>query len=140
MSKQYIINRLYDMSLVINEHLICCYFWNNTENYNHWKTEISSFIRTLPKIKGTNKYPTEKQLKRWVINNTIEEIKEKIDGIIKRTEQDENVKITDYDKTTIQNYLIDFWNWLASYLADGNDVMPNDIQNKVDQLVEQYKN
>lgn len=139
MSKRYIIDKLYDMRLEVNEHLICCYFWNDTNNYNHWKTEISSFIKTQPKVKGTNKYPTEKQLKSWVINDTIEEITLKISGIVKRTQQDKNIKIPKYEEKVLQNYLIDFWNWLAKYLADGNEVMPNDIHSKIDELVNKYK-
>lgn len=139
MSKKYIIDKLYDMRLEVNQHLICCYFWYNTENYNHWKTEISAFIKTQPTIKGTNKYPTEKQLRKWVINDTIEEINNKIDGIVKRTEQDEKVKIRKYDKDILINYLTEFWVWLAKYLADGNDVMSNDIYNKIDFLVDKYK-
>lgn len=81
------------MRLTVNQHLICCYFWYNTDNYNHWKTEISAFIKAQLTIKGTNKYPTENQLRKWVINDTIEEINNKIEGIVKRTEQDEGVQI-----------------------------------------------
>lgn len=139
MSKKYIIDKLYDMRLEVNQHLICCYFWNDTDNYNHWKTEISAFIKTQPTIKGTNKYPTEKQLRKWVIDDTIEEINNKIDGIVKRTEQDEKVKIQKYNRDILIQYLTEFWLWLARYLADGNDVMSNDIHSEVDNLVNKYK-
>lgn len=138
-SKQYIINKLWDIRLKVNEHLICCYIWNNTDNYNHWKTEVGGFFEKLPRVKGTNKFPTEKQLHKWIIDDTIEEIEDSINYLVRRTEQDEKVSISKYDSKVLQNYLIDFWNWLANYLADGNEVMPNDIYSEIDELVNKYK-
>lgn len=139
MSKRFIIDKLYDIRLTVNEHLICCYLWNRSENISHWKKEIGNFIKKQPPVKGTNKYPTEKQLHKWVIDDTIEEVKTSIDGIIKRTEEDEEVSIKNCDKMRIQHYLIDFWNWLAYYIADGKEVSRYDIYQKIDSLIQKYK-
>lgn len=132
------INVMFYSKTPINKHLICCYFWNNTQNYNHWKKEISNLVVKLPKLKNTNKYPTEKQLRNWIINDITEEIEDSIESIVTRTESDEGVEIPMYDKDLLQNYLIGFWSWLASYLANGKTVIANDIYDEVDVLVQQY--
>lgn len=122
----------------VNIHLLYCLEWYNSNNYNHWKKEIASFIPELPKIKGTNKYPTEKQLKNWIINDTIEQVKEKINNIIEEAEYEENKSMEKIDSFVAQNYLIEFWNGLANYLANGKAVRVRDVYNKVDELVQKY--
>lgn len=64
MSKKYIIDKLYDIRIKLNYHLIYCYFYTNSDSYNHLKTEIAGLVKNLPRISGKNKYPSEKQLKK----------------------------------------------------------------------------
>ena len=140
MSKTDVYNALFSIRNKVNTHLIYCYLFSSSREYNHWKKEIASFIPQLTKLKGTNKYPNEKQLKRWVINDTIELIETKIENIIKNACQEENVDIPNwYNKDKVTNYMIEFWNWLAKYIADGKDINYNDIYYIIDELIKKNK-
>ena len=67
-------------------------------------------------------------------------VKTKIENIIKNACQEENVDIPNwYDKNRVTNYLIEFWNWLAKYIADGKDINYNDIYHIIDELVNKNK-
>lgn len=140
MSKKYIIDKLYDMRIKLNYHLIYCYFWYNTDNYNHWKTEISSFIKNLPRVSGTNKFPTAKQLRKWVIDNNIEEINDNIEFYVSEAISEENIKeLPEYNKQNLINYLTEYWIWLSENISDGKNLSNSQVYTEVDNLINKYK-
>lgn len=140
MSKKYIIDKLYDIRIKLNYHLIYCYFYTNSDSYNHWKTEIAGLVKNLPRISGTNKYPSEKQLKKWVINNNIEEINENIDFYVQDSLEEENIKeIPKYNKQALINYLTEYWLWLSENISNGKNLLSSTVYNKIDELVEKYR-
>ena len=51
----------------IIQHLIKLWLYSDAETCNHWKQEVYGFLYQVPRLKGSNKFPS----KKFILNNTI---------------------------------------------------------------------
>lgn len=142
-TKSDIVKILEDRKLNIYNHLVYCYLWTDTENYNHWKGEIRAFIYETYSIKGTNKFPTAKQLYKWCFEDWIIEVKRHIDVIVeeaykKEQKSNKSLKLPKYDNN-MMNYICEYIMWLCENIADGEILTTEQVSNEIDLLIEKYK-
>lgn len=131
--------RITDSRLQILTHLVKLYLWpNDKNNYNHWKSEIHSFLPSMPLIKSKNKYPTTKQLMNWGFQTTLESIRDQIDLYTDKAFSDEAKPIINFDKVQLQSFMSNYIMWLCSELGDVNNngkVTKTQVSKKLDQLL-----
>ena len=127
---------------VIIIHLIKCLLMSNNSAYEHWKSEIVHFIYDVPKLKGTNKYPTEKQIYKWTYGKRADKVldpttmKYEFEGL----EEKYNIKILeDYNKLAniIDEMCKGYFSMLAKTLSMFGSI-PNkekELYNYIDDFV-----
>lgn len=149
-SKQAIIKDLDSSRVNMYNHLINCYLWSSSSDYNKWKGEIRASIFNTFSIKGTNKYPTQEQLWKWCMEDWVLEVQHNIDKIVDEAyneESNKRVKLgikdklqkPEYNSQAICNYLIEYIKWLCNNICDGNQINTNQVYTEVDKLIEKYK-
>ncbi len=57
-----IFSKLADSSENVIDHLIKIVLWPNMQEQNHWKKEVWNLIRSVPKLKSSNRFPTYSQI------------------------------------------------------------------------------
>ena len=68
-SRTNIYDKLADNSENVIDHLIKVFLWPDAQEQNHWKQEIWNFIRSVPKLKSSNKFPPYKKIRREIWNS-----------------------------------------------------------------------
>lgn len=59
-TKRELAHQLVSASLPLTEHLVKLYMFPNSINVDHWKHEVWNFVHQVPRLKGSNKYPSSK--------------------------------------------------------------------------------
>lgn len=59
-TKRELTHQLVSASLPLTEHLVKLYMFPNSINVDHWKHEVWNFVHQVPRLKGSNKYPSSK--------------------------------------------------------------------------------
>lgn len=131
-SKSDIINKIDNISDNIIHHLILCCLYTNNQEYNHWKKEIFSSLNHINKLKN-NKYPTKKQLDKWILSGFNDTLNSQIDIMIKSIMNDYTQ--INYDKNKIVNVIFSYFDWLLNELSINGIVYNQDIYDKIDSLV-----
>lgn len=123
-------------------HLCCCYLTGNkTDNYNHWKKEIYSFIKSVPILTTTNKYPTYKQLYSWDILKWSDALIDHLRGYISEVNYKEKEKFNYNDLELRQDlckFILDYYNWLYKRLGEYGVVVNEEVYNEIDMLMSKY--
>lgn len=73
-TKQKVEQDFYHRADVTLEHIMKLVLMPDHESRNHWRKEIATQFFKLPKFKGSNKYPTEKQIFDWTYNKWADEM------------------------------------------------------------------
>jgi len=125
---------------IINNLLKCYLIQNETDNLNHWKQETYSQLSSVPKINRTNKYPSKKQLRKWIITY-IEDVLD--DRIVREIDNinytEKNYYINRYDVEILHVYIIEYLDWLCLMLSDKGQVTTRQVHSKIDELIGKYK-
>lgn len=138
--KSFIANELHYNSKTVIEHLIKLLLWGNISksNINHWITEITGSMYNTYRIKGTNKYPTYKQLKKWYLDDDMEILQRSIDRVVKKLASEEKLKIPNYDKNTLYNCIYNYLDWICQELPITGIVDENKMENKIKEIQKDY--
>lgn len=149
-TKEKIINDLDFKRVNMYNHLINCYLWTNTTDYEKWKGEVRASEFSTFSIKGTNKYPTSKQLWKWCMEDWVIEVTDKITDIVNQAYLEEknkriklglkgDLKLPQYDSKLITEYLIEYIKWLNISICDGKQININQVSEEIDSLISKYK-
>lgn len=138
-SKQQIRNDIVHEENNIIEHLLKCFLYkNSTGDYNHWKKEIYSFLNRIPKLRGSNKFPSHNILKKFTIDRFGDVLKDWIPHDIRAMVVDGYPKIEDYNIEELYNAIIDYYEWLIKELSSNGKVENIQVYNKIDELTNKF--
>ena len=128
----------------IIEHIIKLMLMTNNDSYNHWKKEIANFLSDIDKIKGSNKFPSKKQLMNWtyykqkdLLSDNIR-MKGKINNIVKYYDIVSDISTIQYISNIINEFCFLYFDWLTDILSKQGYVNFTDIYNKLDNLMSKY--
>lgn len=132
-TKKEITESIHNKEWMISEHLIKCMLYPKSENINHWKVELYGFVHNVNKVKGTNKYPSYKQLYKWVLNRFEDSLLDRIDGYVSDiTRKYGNVE---YNKQMLYDKIIEYFKWLLQNLSEKGYVTRQEVSDKIDILI-----
>ncbi len=140
---KYLLNELQrklddSMDNLIIHLLLCLILQNSTNNLSHWEGEVYSSLYRVPKLKGKNKYPTEKVLYSMTLDRFGDVLSIWVITYIDQINNKENVNITNYDGSLLTNYIIDYYKWLISILAKEYFVTYDEVSKKIKELIDDY--
>lgn len=134
------IQKLRNISDILEQHLLCIYYWRNTNYVNHWEGEIVGFLPKMRLIKGVNKYLSEKQIYEnlfldWAINfnNDIEFDVERI-----MTKEPNLPTITNIDTDNVYKFLLDFYKVVCHELYLHGNMDKTLLYRLIDDLLKKY--
>lgn len=126
-----IYDKLTDASDNIVEHIVKLILYPNAQEVNHWKREIFSFLWKVDKLKGKNKYPSEK-----FIYNALSTHTDNL-GVYLDVIQDE------YSDTpqsisveTAERCVDEYMKWVASNLSVTGGLKSKEVYAKLDSIIE----
>lgn len=135
--KDKLFNKLYDKVDIMLIHLVKCFAYkNSTNDLKHWEKEIYSFLNRVPKLRTNKKWPSYKLLKSILVDIIEDSVYETIDNFIKTLIHEGYPKIKEYDKKEISNDIIEYLDWLSLELSKNGSVSLEDIENKIDNLID----
>jgi hypothetical protein len=132
-------NRKSDVAAMIEEntrevieHLIKLWLFPDAEDCNHWKQEVYNFLYRVPRLKGSNKFPS----KKFILKNTIDVNRRSITSLLR-------IVLTDYGDSyaqvrqryaTMQTHIEYYFEWLAEELSKHGEVARNDVYSELSKL------
>lgn len=135
--KKDIIKRIEDKEYVLMEHLIKCLMYSDSNNLEHWKKEIYSFVNRINPLKGINKYPTYKQLKSWIINKFSDTLKQTIYAIADSINYEYHKNI-EYNSAKLAQCVIAYYEWLMINLSQKGVISLQEVSKEIDALIQSY--
>ncbi len=134
------IQKLRNISDILEQHLLCIYYWRDTNYVNHWEGEIVGFLPKMRLIKATNKYLSEKQIYEnlfldWAINfsNDIEFDVERI-----MTKEPNLPTIINIDTDNAYKFLLDFYKVVCHELYLHGNMDKTLLYRLIDDLLKKY--
>lgn len=139
--KQDIKQRLWDQSEYVITHLLCIYFWPNTEYISHWISEVHSGISTVPKMKHNNKYPSSKDIYQSTFGGVEDVFISHFDAYkdIVLGKENELEEPKNLNANKIHDYLDNYFRWLADRLSKEGKVNRIEIEDKINELLYKYR-
>lgn len=125
-----IIRKIVEHSDELIEHLVKVKLYPDDDSFDHWCTEVRAQLCYVPKLSGSNKYPSEKLIytKAWgdiqdVFTNYVDCVIDDY-GMPNRLRYREVYQFVD-------NYMV----WLSRTLSTKGDVSMAEVQRKLDELL-----
>ena len=134
--------KLHDIVSPIVHRLIKCYLMPISESYNHWKSEIANSLREVKALKGTNKFPTAKQIYDWTYGSYYDSVNNQrwMKAVIQEIQEDYDILIDTpiYDLCLEINALCyNYFTWLSNVLSVNGFTSRKSIFDKIDKLIKQ---
>lgn len=132
----------YATKQIIN-HICKIVLMPDADIVNHWKQEIANFLNEVDKLKGNNKYPSEKQIMKWTYNkqedmltDTVKMNRKLMDivdeyGIKYNIEYNASIAL-------INNFCKEYFSWISTELSTYGYVNRKLIYDKLDMLIIKY--
>lgn len=132
-------DNLIDINPKITEHLLKCFLYKNTtNNLEHWKQDIYSFLHEVPVLKQNKKLPSYK----FLINNTFniysEVLMNRLDAKIRDLIKKGYPEISNYNKQNLYSAIYNYYDWLCKLLASNGYIELSEICDKIDELINEY--
>lgn len=138
-SRKDILRDLQDKSKEYLNHLILIFLTKKSNDFNHWTHEVRDFYPEISKLKGSNKYPQEKDIYNnifgnvediwdniWITSIEYLDYKEK-DYHIKDIIENGSKDMSERCHTFIKNYT----RWLAHELSTKGYVLYKEVEDKI---------
>lgn len=132
----------YATKQIIN-HICKIVLMPDADIVNHWKQEIANFLNEIDKLKGNNKYPSEKQILNWtygkqedVLTDTVKMNRKLMDIV-----DEYNIKYDiEYNAAIalINNFCKEYFSWISTELSTYGYVNRKLIYDKLDMLITKY--
>lgn len=127
-------SKLADSSENVIDHLIKVFLWPDAQEQNHWKQEIWNFIRSVPKLKSSNKFPPYKKIKHEIWNSYEDVIYDHIELWIDEISESP----ISFDCEDVYHAIEDYMSWLADLLSEKGVVRSYQVYNKIEELRSKY--
>lgn len=122
-------------------HLLCIYFWPNTEFVSHWISEVYAALPRVQRLKHNNKLPTTKliydKLYGEIEEDFISQFDVYKDVVLGKENELEEPKNLNANK--IHDYLDNYFRWLADRLSKEGKVNRIEVENKINELLSKYR-
>jgi hypothetical protein len=134
------VNKLTSIQDLVLNHMLCIFYWRNEAPVNHWKKEVAAFLDQIPKLKGnaTLSYKTVFQELYGYISDILYK---RIDSFIIGIMYKENYmlpEIDDPDVNNLENFLEEFYDFVARKISDDGYILFADTYKKINELLEKY--
>ena len=133
-SRTDVLNKLADNSEHVIDHLIKVFLWPDVQEQAKWKEEIWNFIRSVPKLKSSNKFPSYKQIKNEIWNSYEDVIYEHI-GLWIDEISEEHIP---FDYEDVYHAIEEYMTWLANTLSEKGVVRSSEVYSKIEDLRLKY--
>lgn len=117
----------------IIEHLIKILYYPNSDNVDHWKIEVYSFLNRVPKLKGSNKWPSKK-----FILSSISGYNDAIEAFTNPVIHKYGTPETNIPDSEIVKAIESYQDYLSSILSAQGYILDSDIYSKIDDIVSKY--
>ena len=121
-------------------HLLCIYFWPNTQYVGHWISEVYSALPAISKMKGNNKFPKAKDIYHKLFGIREDIFVEQFDiyvDLVANKEPDLQIP-TNLNANKIHDYLNDYFHWLSNELSKNGKITKVDVEDKIHELLSKY--
>lgn len=129
-----VFSKLADNSENVIDHLIKVFLWPTVREQDHWKQEIWNFIRSVPKLKSSNRFPSYKQIKNEIWNSYEDVI---YDHIGLWVDEIEETPIS-FDCRDVYHAIEEYMSWLADILSEKGVVRSSQVYSKIEELRSKY--
>lgn len=126
-----IYDKLTDQSWKIDEHIIKLLLLPDCQEANHWKREIVRFVDHIDKLKGKNKYPDAKFIRKCLSthNDMIDAILRQVSSNLHESNQ-RNIS-TDAALFAVEAYQ----NWLSNTLSQHGVIYYDEAYQVLDEII-----
>ena len=132
--KNKIYDKLSNASEQIDEHIIRLLLYSNDSHVNHWMNEIWSFLYKVDKLKGKNKWPSEK-----FIYDAISCHNDIIDALVVGVKDKEaNLFPNNISYSRILSALEEYQRWLAVNLSKYGQVAQADVKYELTNIMNDH--
>lgn len=133
-------SKIDNVTWILDEHLVkCLIYQNKTNTLNHWQHEIYSFLPRVPKLKGSNKYPSEKFLYNCTINIYSDALMDYLNSHVVNV-QDKYGKVDNINKQGLYDCIIAYYKWLIPILSKNGAVTEPEVRAEINNLIKDYNN
>ena len=132
----------YATKQIIN-HICKIVLMPDVDSVNYWKQEIANFLNEVDKLKGNNKYPSEKQIMNWTYNKQEDmltdtvKMKRKLIDIIDEYEIDYLIEFS-AATSIINDFCKDYFSWISKELSKYGYINRRMIYEQLNFLIKKY--
>lgn len=134
------IQKLKNIREILREHLMCIYYWRDSNCLKHWEGEIVGFLPIMNKLKNTHKLLPEKLIYENLFEDWADRFNYDIYTYIDKLSLKESnlPMIVDYDEINVFNFLKDFYDNLCHILATDGSIRKDALYDFLDDLLKKY--
>ena len=115
----------------MDRHIMKLMLYPDTEYVEHWEKEIAGFLNHVPKMKGSNKYPSAK-----FIIDAVSIYEDAIEDMLPVLKEDySRLHAADVTLADIEHVIAQYHKWLSTALAEKGQVSQVAIINKLHELI-----
>jgi len=123
------------------EHMLYVLLFPTSPYVSHWEQEVYSFFSRSPKLKGTNKFPTKRQIILWTSDKRRDVITDKdyMKVLIEtccEVESYSNIYDTDAVIRQFEPIFTGYFEWLSGQLSTVGIISPASSHEKLRELYE----
>lgn len=133
-SRTDVFSKLADNSENVIDHLIKVFLWPDVQEQSKWKSEIWNFIKSVPKLKSSNRFPSAKQIKKEIWNSYEDVIYEHIGLWIDEISEEPIL----FDYKDVYHAIEEYMTWLANTLSEKGVVRSSEVYSKIENLRSKY--
>lgn len=104
------------------------------QEQNHWKKEVWNLIRSVPKLKSSNRFPTYSQIRKQIWESYEDVIYEHICLWVDEIDEDP----IPFDYESVYHAIEEYMDWLASQLCDKGVVRSSETYAKIEEIRTKY--
>ena len=135
-SRKNIIGDLEEKAVPLVEHLVKIIVFQERGNLKHWCDELGAFIRTVPKLKSNNRYPTSDIIYHAIWDDEYKNIDIIIDNVIYMNSLYEPLET---DRDIIVNFCSNYIEWLSKQLSSTGFVYVRQCTQTAMSILNKYK-
>lgn len=132
-SKKEVKDKILSVSDVLAEHLVKVSLMPDSSNVSHWKDEIYSFLNRVPKLKGSNKYPSYNSLIRCISSDN-----DILDNIIWQVCSDYSLDNDICNVASAFTVVAEYQDWLAKHLSNTGAVTRKMVHLFLDKEIKKF--
>ena len=144
-NKKEIERHLTNQTDIIVEHILYLIMDKDNNAVDHWKNEIYSFLHTVKKLSGKNKFPTAKQIYDWTyckISDCITDMRW-VRVFVEDACDKEGFTYTSISSFStiskqLDSFCRDYFSWLGENLSKVGIVSKQNVFKELDKLMRQY--